>query len=346
MLVQAIAETATAWLKEEAVVSRDKAIELTLGEENRFTEEAIVFAINQQMALLKPESIHEWINPYKAPSRATVGVLNAGNLPFVGLQDWLAVVLMGHVYRGVLSSKSPHLLPAFTSDVKRRCNSFDTSFCELAEMWQDADALIATGSDETISMVRATGAANGIEPNRCLFRGHRYSIAVLDGKEREEERMNLAEDVLLHEGMGCRNPAILWAPEELSPDQYLSSFAVFRGVFPAHSRTPGSLQMRKAFLEAIEMPHAYADGLEFLISKGAPEPQEPCHIRWVTYSSLDEVKSWISHQRDKIQLVLSSPRMKNPLAPEITALPFGWAQRPPLNWHPDNVDTLSFLASL
>lgn len=344
-MIEAIVEVATSWLEETAPL-RDEAIELTLKEDNRFTEEAVVFAVNQQMSLLRSAAIHDWINPYESASKSMVGVLNAGNIPLVGLQDWLAIVLMGHAYYGVLSSKSPYLLPAFTSEVKKRYDALDTSFVGLDEMWQHADAMIATGSDETISIMRSASEAHGLPLSRCLFRGHRFSIAVLDGKEGEAERMNLAEDVLLHEGMGCRNPAVIWAPETCLPDAYLSSFAVFRGVFPTHSRTPGSLQMKKAFLEAIDMPHAYAEGLEFLISKGDAEPQEPCHIRWVSYRSLDEVKAWVAHHSSEIQLVVAGARIAAQLKPEITAQPFGFAQRPPLNWHPDNIDTLSFLASL
>ncbi len=104
--------------------------------------------------------------------------------------------------------------------------------------------------------------------------------------------------------------------------------------------------MKKAFLEAIEIPHAYAEGLEFLISKGDAEPQEPCHIRWVSYNSLDEVKTWVAHHGSDIQLVLAGPRIAAQLKPEIATQSFGFAQRPSLNWHPDNIDTLSFLASL
>lgn len=314
--------------------------------ENRFTEEAVVFALNQQMTLLKVESIHEWVSVHNSVADCTVGVLNAGNIPLVSLQDWLAVVLMGHAYRGVLSSKSPYLLPAFVSEVKQRYDALDTAFVRLDELWPQVDALIATGSDETIAMMQAASETHGISPDRCLFRGHRLSIAILDGKEGEQERMDLAEDVLLHEGLGCRNPAILWAPEACLPDDYLSSFAVFRGVFPAHSRTPGSLQMKKAFLEAFDIPHAYAEGLEFLISRGEAEPQEPCHIRWVSYDSLDEVKLWVSDHSDAVQLVLASRRLEDQLKPEIQSLPLGYAQRPPLNWCPDHVDTLSFLAGL
>src|SRR5690625_7069703 len=62
--------------------------------------------------------------------------------------------------------------------------------------------------------------------------------------------------------------------------------AAFRGVFPAHEKTPGSLKMHQAMLAAVEHPHAYGEGLEFLVSKGPPEVQIPGHVRWSEYDDL------------------------------------------------------------
>ncbi len=104
--------------------------------------------------------------------------------------------------------------------------------------------------------------------------------------------------------------------------------------------------MKKAFLEAIGASHAYGDGLEFLVSKGEPVPQEPCHLRWVPYRTLEEVESWIVQHRDDIQLVLTGDRLEAKLKTNAPVARFGNAQRPSLDWRPDEVDTLSFLANL
>src|SRR5690625_2992718 len=95
---------------------RAAAVEETLAAPNRFTEEALAFAVNQQMALVTPDALDVWLGD-AAESSAYVGVLNAGNVPFAGLQDLLAVLGMGHRYGGVVSSKSPALIPACIDDV-------------------------------------------------------------------------------------------------------------------------------------------------------------------------------------------------------------------------------------
>jgi hypothetical protein len=300
------------------------------------------------MTLLAPENLRCWVHAYPiATSARTVGVIHEGNLPLDGLQDLLAIWLMGHAYRGVLSSESPHLLLAFTESVRERSSDLDAAFVALDALWEPSDAMIAGDlDDDALASLQASCTSQGIEPKRRSLRKRRYGVGVLDGLEDEDERMELAEDVLLHEGLGSRHLGILWAPESLAPDNYLESFALFRGVFPAHSRTSGSLKMKKAFLEAVEAPHAYGEGLEFLMSKGPPEVQDPCHIRWATYRSLDEVIAWLTAHQAEIQPVLFGERLKPALGEVASSDRFGTAHRPGIDWRPDEVDVLSFLAGL
>ncbi|MFK7846464.1 MAG: acyl-CoA reductase [Rhodothermales bacterium] len=349
-LSHAIAEVASKWI-EPTYPQRRSVVEDTLVLGNRFTEEAMSFAINQQMSLLNEGALLEWVNGRRVSDSQLIGVLNAGNIPLVGLQDWLAVVLTGAGYRGVLSSKSPFFLPAFALDVVDLYPDLDMDFVEYDPLFDQVDAVIASGGDETIAAVREKCIENDLSEKQCLLRGHRLSIALLTGNEGAADLENLAEDVLLHEGMGCRNVSIIWAPENVSPDPYLDAFAVFRSVFPVHTRTPGSLKMKQAFLAAVDTPHAYGEGMEFLVSKGAPEQQEPGHVRWAEYRTEKELISWIENHKDEIQLVLANKhtlnRFKNITELDIPdVLPLGDAQRPSLNWCADGIDTIAFLQAL
>ncbi len=344
-LIIAIAHVAEVWLDPDHP-PRAEAAAQTLAAPNRFTEEALAFAVNQQMSLFTPEALTTWVGAQRAAASRVVGVLNAGNIPMVGLQDFLAVVLMGHRYLGSVSSKSPVLLPAFVEALRREVPSLAASFAPVEDVWAGAEAVIATGSDETRAWAEAQSAQHGIPAERCLLRGHRYAVAVIDGLETEAERDGLAEDALLHEGLGCRNAALIWAPEGMAPDAYLDHFAAFRAVFPPHPETPGVLSMQQAFLAALDLPHAYGDGLEFLLSKGEAEVQGPGHLRWVEYATLDDVAAWLTRHRDELQLILARPAVAQRLPAALPVEPFGEAQRPPLDWCPDGVDTLAFLASL
>ena len=313
---------------------------------NAFTEEALAFAVNQQMSLLTVEAMERWIGGRYAEKPLTVGVLNAGNVPLAGLQDLLAVVLTGHRYLGAVSSKSPALLPAFVADVRAHDAGLPASFVDVSVLFGTAEAVITTGTDETRAWAAEQAGAAGIPAARRLLRGHRYSVAVVDGRETEDERELLAEDALLHEGYGCRNTALIWAPDDLAPDAYLEAFAHFRSVFPAHPSTPGGLKMQQAFLEAVGQPHAYGDGLEFLLSKGDAEVQRPGHVRWVPYADLEATAAWLREHRGELQLVAAREGLLRDLPAALPLEPLGWAQRPRLDWHPDGVDTVAFLAGL
>ena len=93
--------------------------------------------------------------------------------------------------------KSPALLPAFAAEA-----GLDARFINVQSLWRHIDALIATGSDDTRAWAEAQASAAGVPLHRCLLRGHRYSAAVIDGKEQADDRAGLAADALLHEGMG------------------------------------------------------------------------------------------------------------------------------------------------
>ena len=345
LLIHAIASAAREW-SDPDYAARADAVAKTLRSQNTFTEEAVAFAVNQQMSLLSEEGLQSWLNGRAAPSRRTVGVLNAGNVPLVDLQDFLAVVLTGHRYLGTLSSKSPVLLKSFVADVAARAPALQAELVSSEAMFGRVDAVLATGSDDTMEWVRDRCGEAGIGENALLLRGSGFAAAVLSGRENEDELERLAEDALLHEGYGCRNVAIVWAPRGLSPDALLDAFAHFRGVIPAHASTPGRLKMQQAFLAAVDTPHAHGEGLEFLLSKGDPVVQSPGHIRWSEYDDLSEVEEWLRTHRGRLQLVVASPETAARFLSPVDVASPGHAQRPDLSWCPGGIDTIQFLIGL
>ncbi len=344
-VLDAVVGAAERW-RDPGCVARARAARRTLSAPNRFTEEALAFAINQQMHQVTHRELDNWLRGRRAQSALRVGVLNAGNIPLAGLQDFLAVVLTGHEYIGVCSSKSPALLPAFAECIGQAAPGIRARFRAAGEMWAEAEAVVATGSDATGGWIREQARAHALPERRLLARGHTFAVAVVDGKESRRDLEGLAEDILLHEGMGCRSVALLWAPQGISPDAMLESLAAFRSVFPAHSSTPGALSMQKAFLQSLGVPHAYGDGLEFLVSRGAPEPKGPAHLRWAEYDSLREVEDYMETEGAAIQLVVARPGLAARLRMPREAQPPGSAHRPRLDWCPDGRDTVDFLAGL
>lgn len=351
-LVEHIAAVADRWSDPEYSV-RAAAVEETLdadntAADNSFSEAALTVAVNRQMNCLRKTSLQAWhdrLNEATAGALPpkTIGVLNPGNIPLVEIQDLIAVLLAGWRYVGTVSSRSPVLFRAFLDDLKRKRPDLPARISTLKQTLAAADALIASGTNETMSMVGDKAAEAGI-PDGCLWlRGHRIGVAVLDGRESEEEREALAEDVLLYEGAGCRSVAIAWAPAGVSPDPYLDAFAGFRAAFPAQDSVSGRLRMQQALLAAVDTPHAWADDFQFLVSRGEAEAQGPAHLRWCEYNSVEEAATWIGSSDQLIQEVYVTERLAKTFP---TAARLGDAQNPPLDWCPDHVCHADFFARI
>ena len=344
-LITALSKAAHMW-SDPSQPCRREAVQATLTASNSFTEEALEFAIDQQMSEVTESALINWIGGRSPKHVHQVGVINAGNVPLVGLQDLLAVLLCGHSYVGVLSSKSPYLLPAFVQTVRDQGVDLGVSFVDREAVWGQVQAIMATGSDATIAQINSLATIKGLSPQKCLFRSNRYGVSILDGLETDHDLDDLALDVLLHEGMGCRNVALVFAPAGLEPDQCLEHLARVRGVFPAHPSTPGRLEMQRAYLAAVEQPHAYGDGLEFLVSKGSPEVQVPGHVRWVEYEDLGEAIRFVEAMYSEVQCVVARDKLCEKLPEAWDTQPLGATQRPALAWKPDERDTIDFLCNL
>ncbi|MDD3569356.1 MAG: aldehyde dehydrogenase, partial [Bacteroidales bacterium] len=103
---------------------------------------------------LKQDQLAEWTTLYPAqtfnPSNPkSIGVVMAGNIPFVGLHDLLCVLIAGHQFVGKISSKDAGLMQAIVNLLlaiePRFSNYINLSENNLANF----DAVIATGSDNT-----------------------------------------------------------------------------------------------------------------------------------------------------------------------------------------------------
>jgi hypothetical protein len=359
--IRHIADAARRWSDPE-YGPRAAAVDETLEANGRFTEAAVTVAVNREMARLTPGALEGWAKRLRTAARTRdpgsgdgnqdidggagsmiVGVLNPGNIPFVELQDLIAVLLAGWRYAGTVSSRSPALLPAFLADLRTVDSDLPAHVGDPDSVLGAADALIASGTDETMEEVRSLAIDRGIDRNRMWLRGHRIGVSVLDGMESEEEREGMAEDALLHEGMGCRSVAIVWAPAGLSPDPWLEAFAAFRAAFPAPDKTIGPLKMQQAFLEAVDIPHAWADDYQFLVSRGDPEAQGPGHVRWCEYDEIGDVVDWLDRNEDLIQQIYATERLARTLP---SAERPGSAQRPELDWCPDRRCHADFFADL
>lgn len=340
----AIAEVAADWRSPDHP-PREAAVEKTLEAPNRWTEEALDYALNRWMQRLTVEALDQWMKRTNGDSSTTVGVLHGDAEPLEGIRDAVAVWASGYAYLGHVSEASPALLRAFAEAVTEEASSVNASFASRTEVLGRATAVMAQPDRGDTEEFHEECDTHGIPVARRLARPPVHATAVLDGHERKGTCDRLAEDLLIYEGGGHRRLALLWAPQDLSPDPYLEAMARFRGAFPVHPDTPGALEMQKAFLEAQDEPHAYAEGLEFLVSRGTPEPRPQGHIRWTEYDTLDDVGTWMQDSRESFYKVVARDSLHD-------QLPDNWSVRTPGGLHVPPLDDeegeaiIAFLRSL
>lgn len=339
----ALAQAAADWL-DPLCEERADAVRLTLRTPNTFTAEAIEEAIGCTMRRVTEESLLAWIGkPVDGPARR-VCVLNAGNVPFVGLQDLLAVLLTGNEYLGVTSSRSPYLLPSFASSVRRYEPDVVIDFFDLDGACGSAEALIATGSSATTQLVSRRFLAAGVPSERQLLRGTRQGAAMLNGNENAADLYGLARDALLHEGRGCRNVAVILAPSFMDPRSFADQAHRFRRSFPAHPSTRKGIARAANFLRAVGEPFIRGDG--FIVIEGDVALREPAVIRWVRHDDESEAVTWLQRNAARLQVVVQEKDRSRSLPASVEQCGFGSSQDPTLDWRPDGVDTISFLRGL
>ena len=327
--IRAISDAAAAW-RDPEYPAREAAVKAMLEAPNRFTEEGLAFALNHRMHQLRPKALRDAFARPQASAPQTVGVVCSGEMPLDGLAAVLAVVLAGHRAVVALAPESPALLPAFFGSVADVADSEAESvrFVSLDALFEEADVLVASGEEEVLDDLASRAEAAGIPAARRWLRRQGFAVAVIDGSEDAEARSGLAEDLLLHEGIGPRAPKVVWAPAGRGPDRLLDTLAGFRELYPPHPDTEGSLRMATAFLVAAKQPHATGPG--FLLSKGDPAPQGPAHIRWAEYAKLDDVSEWLRTHREAIDFVVATDEVGAQLETDAPLVAPGDAHRPGL----------------
>jgi hypothetical protein len=341
--LRALADTAARW-RDPEYGPRAAAVEATLDAPNRWTEEALAHILNRRMQSITTEALEEWLDGQVPNSERTVGVLFGSAGPLDGFRMVLAAWGLGASTVAALPDASPALVPAFADDLSEALPSLDISFESQEDAIAAADCVLARpeGADAS-DAIRAACEQHEIAPADRLLQEPVYSVGIVDGHETDDERERLAEDMLLLDGTGRRRLAVLWAPEGLAPDTYLESMAHFRGLYPAHADTPGTLQMQQAFLEAQDHSHAYAEDLQFLVSRGEPTPQKPAHIRWAEYEDREEVEAWLREHGDDVCALIARRHLHDQMNVDVPIRTPGGGHVPPLN-DPDGGAIVQFLA--
>jgi hypothetical protein len=288
-----------------------------------FIEKAIEQIAHQ---FLTKEALLEWTAAYpKIANKMThkkVGIVMAGNIPFVGFHDLLSTLIAGHTAVVKLSSKD-------TVGMEYIMNTL----IEIEHQWKehiivqshlkDCDAYIATGSNNTS---RYFEQYFGKYPH--IIRSNKTSIAILDGAESTTNLDLLADDMMRYFGRGCRNVTQVWVPEGYDFIPLLNALKKYNYIIDEHKYRHNYdyqlalLMMTRQF---------YMDTNAILLSEN---PSPFAAIAQIHYQFYTSTQQPIVNPAE-IQCIVGKGR-----------LPFGSLQKPSLQQYADGVDTLAFLTSL
>lgn len=342
--VSEIAEAVDNWLHKDNLDLK-LAIDRTVNE-GLFGIEDLKYQVRWLKKSVTEESLHQWAEQSGASdpdNPKNVLCLHAGNLPLVGLQDLLAVVISGHRYNGKVSRKDPYLLPTFYTQLVKQGliepGSWSTDLNDFEG--RKADAVVFAGSarsaEDVFEKLDQMKIAGRNVPS--LIRTAHFSIAHIEDSEPETLR-DLVDAVFRYDGQGCRSVAMVVAPFSLHSQKCHFTDYVEEHLLrsPFHRKAPESLYLRYAYNKATGKEVAWLD--QFMIEETEMKPSEPHILHWVK-GDRAKTAELADNFMDGLQAVyVQSPEINiEGVETELLAD----AQRPSINWKPDGVDTIEWL---
>ncbi|MDC3079522.1 acyl-CoA reductase [Flavobacteriaceae bacterium] len=294
-----------------------------------FTKDNIYTAFLNWAALLKRDVLTNWISGYQQVKWTDdiVGLVLAGNLPLVGLHDLICVLMSGHKAVVKLASKDKVLIPALVRILQHSFNEINDRVQFVNDSLGQVDKVIATGSNNSSRYF-----SYYFKNIPHIIRKNRNSVAVLTGKETEDQLAGLADDICLYFGLGCRSVSKIWVPEGYDFD------FLFRALFRHkdmihHNGYANNYDYNKAIF--LMNQEAILDN-GFVILKEDERISSPIACLYYSYfKDRSDVDRLISTNYEDIQCIVSTTGNDYVLP--------GRAQCPQLNDYADNVDTMEVL---
>ena len=292
-----------------------------------FTKEAIQNAFLEISSWLNAKTLEEWLCAYPyASNPKTIALILPGNLPLVGFHDFLCVLCSGHKALVKPSSEDARLLPALVQILGHLEPQLKERIAFVAGKMQGFDAVIATGSDNSMQHFKQYFAAYP-----SLFRGHRTSVAVLNGTERTEELKALGHDIFQYFGRGCRNVTHLMIPQNYKLDRFFEAIVSYGDIIH-HKKYGNNYDYNKA-IHLMNMVPILDNN--FVLLKESAQLHAPLGmLHYQRYQDQQEVQAFLEANQQQIQCTVGQGY-----------LPFGAAQCPTLTDYADGIDTMQFLGN-
>src|SRR5699024_11187708 len=302
-----------------------------------FTEDNIRFSFSNWANELTKENIENWMRHYKLPVKKSkrIALIMAGNVPLVGFHDFLCVLLSGHKALIKLSSNDKKILPFLTEFLIENDSSLKNDVVFTDGQLDEYNAVIATGSDNTSRYFEYY-----FRNKPHIIRKNRNAVALLTGNETKKELELLADDIFRYYGLGCRNVAKLYVPENYNFQYFFEALYNWKHIVE-DIKYMNNYDYNKAIY--LMSNHKTSDLLDnnFLLLKEEESLSSPIGVLFYSYYKTQaELEELLLIKQNKIQCIVS--KMELPLE----TIDFGKTQTPRLTDYADYVDTMKFLEKL
>lgn len=267
------------------------------------------------------------------PVEKQVAIVMAGNVPLVGMHDFICCWLAGCNMQLKLSGKDDRL---FTEVLKLliELNPSTSQQVRVVNKIENFDAVIATGSDNTHRYFEYY-----FRNYPSILRKNRNAVAVLHGCESSDQLQALADDVLLYFGLGCRNVSKLMLPEGYKPESLFPHFEKYRWMY-SHTRFMNNYDYQRTLLMLNHTPHLANEILMMRECEALTSPIATLHYAF--YKNTDDCFAILNSLQEQIQCVVADEEH----FVNRKVVGFGKAQSPSLFDYADGADTMQFLLSL
>lgn len=303
-----------------------------------FTPENVLRSLDGLLNYLEPQGFAKWLENYQTDleriNPRTVGVVMAGNIPMVGIHDWICVLVSGHRLKAKLSSNDSFLIRQLSAVL---CE-IEPRFAELIELIEDdllrpIDAVIATGSNHS---ARYFEYYFGKYPH--IIRHNRHSCAVLNGQESREELLRLADDILAYYGLGCRSVSKIFVPKGYIFNDFMEATTEKARACLQNHKYANNYDYNKSIYLINQIPH-FDNG--FLMLTESSKLASPISVVYYEfYENKAEITTKLEAEAEQIQCVVSAGSWF------AGSLELGTSQMPCIFDYADGVDTMRFLVNL
>ena len=299
-------------------------------QENKWFLPAYSFQAGKAIAehMLNTQLLTSFAKKYQVPDDSnnslTVGIIFAGNIPYVGLHDLICSFLFGYKTSIKLSSKDTVLFKSLYEFLKKSAPEI-SDLITINEMLKGCNAYLATGSNNS---ARYFEYYFGKYPH--IIRKNKTSIAILDGNESEDNLNELADDIQLYFGLGCRNVTQIYVPKEYDFVPLLNALKKY-GHYRDHDKYKNNFDYQ---LTIAIMNNKFYMTNDSIVLIEHPTPFSPIsQLHYQFYNNKEDVLSTV--KKEEIQCIVGSG-----------FVPFGQAQQPEIEDFADGVNTMDFLKKL